>query len=355
MKYLFFVQSEGRGHMSQALALKEKLERRGHQVVATIIGFNPSKKIPDFFKQEINCPLITIDSPNFVVDKKDRGVKVFVSSLITIYHLPRFWNSLKIVKQTINKFQPDILVNFYEPLASNYYRLFNNKRPMFCIGHQHFIEHPSFQFPPINWLARLSFKFYNRLTASSKTIRIALSFTQETDLLDKKLFICPPLIRQKILRQQPINKNFILVYLLNSGYYQEIASWCQKNPQQRVEGFWDKSNEEETNHGNNLTFHYINGQKFIDYLTTCSSYVCTAGFDSVAEAAYLQKNILMIPTENHFEQKCNAIDAQRAGLAISATEFNLSLLPDQPKTHSLETFKEWVDNYSDKIIDLLEK
>jgi len=355
MKYLFFVQSEGRGHMSQALALKEKLEQRGHKVVGTIIGLNPSKKIPPFFSEEINCPLITIASPTFATDKKDKGVKVFLSTIITLWRLPRYWRSIKIIKQTIKKLQPDILVNFYEPLAGNYYRLSRDKRPMFCISHQHFIEHPQFQFPKITWLARFSFRFYNRLTASSHATRIALSFTQEIDLPNKKLFVCPPLIRKKILQQTAANKHFILVYLVNSGYYEEVLTWCQKNPQQRVVGFWDKLGEIETHFGNNLTFHYIDGQKFINYLANCSNYVCTAGFDSVAEAAYLQKNILVIPTKNHFEQKCNAIDARRAGLAISASTFDLSLLIAQPKTHSLEIFKEWVNKYDHKIVDLLEK
>lgn len=359
MKYLFFVQGEGRGHLTQALALKEKLETRQHSVVAIIIGFSNQKPIPTFFKDGLNnIPLISIDSPSFLVDKKNKGIMIWPSAFSAIWHLPLYLKSLTIIKQTVATYQPDIFINFYEAMGANYYRFYHEKKPMFCFGHQYFIQHPIFKFPNISWLAKMSFKFFNNFTAPRRSVRLALSFTNEIDQPQKNLFVCPPLIRAEIKKQTPIKNDFILSYLLNAGYSQEIIAWCQKNPKQKVEAFWDKLGPLETKFGDNLTFHYLDGQKFINYLNTCSAYASTAGFDSICEAAYLQKNILMIPTENHFEQKCNAVDANRAGLAISADNFDISLLlKEQQKTHSLETklrFKEWVDNYDDKIINLLE-
>jgi len=359
MKYLFFVQGEGRGHLTQALALKEKLEARQHSVVAIIIGFSNKKPIPTFFKDSLNnIPLISIDSPSFLVDKKNKGIMILPSALSAIWRLPRYLKSLAIIRQSVIAYQPDIFINFYEAMGANYYRLYREKKPLFCFGHQYFIQHPAFKFPNISWLAKISFKFFNDFTAPRRAVRLALSFTNEIDQPKKNLFICPPLIRAEIKKQTPIKNDFILSYLLNAGYSQEIISWCQKNPNQKIEAFWDKVGPTETSFGNNLTFHYLDGQKFINYLNTCSSYASTAGFDSICEAAYLQKNILMIPTKNHFEQKCNAVDARRAGLAISADNFDISLLlEEQQKTHSREAglrFKEWVDKYDDKIINILE-
>ena len=66
----------------------------------------------------------------------------------------------------------------------------------------------------------------------------------------------------------------------------------------------------------------------------------------------------MIPTKNHFEQACNAADATRANLALSAANFNLSLVIDKTKTHSsdaLRHFKDWADDYENKIVAALEK
>ena len=198
------------------------------------------------------------------------------------------------------------------------------------------------------------FNLYNHLASGNRTTKIALSFTNEPDQKNKKLFICPPLIRESIKKIPTSNNNFILCYIVNAGYSEEIITWHKANPTYKIEAFWNKPQEERIN--DNLTFHPLSGQKFIDLLASCESYVGTAGFDSVAEAAYLQKNILLIPTKNQFEQKCNALDAEHAKIAINSDRFNLSLIANQTKTHSecsLKNFKEWVNNYDDKIIRLI--
>ena len=38
MKFLFIVQGEGRGHLTQALTLEEHLLREGHEVVEVLVG-----------------------------------------------------------------------------------------------------------------------------------------------------------------------------------------------------------------------------------------------------------------------------------------------------------------------------
>ncbi len=358
MKYLFFVQGEGRGHLSQALALKKKLEEHGHQILGVIVGVNYHAHLPNFFKKEINVPLFELASPGFTVDKKGKGINIFSTVLKTTWHFFLYLQSLREIKKITNSLNPDILINFYEVLAGNYYRFYHDQRPLFSIGHQYFIQAPAFKFPPKQYLARLAFRFYNHLNAPRGSIKIALSFTSEKDQLKRKLFICPPLIRQDIKNKIPANKNFILVYLLNSGYSESIKKWSQAHPQTKIEAFWDKLTPEKTTFGPNLTFNCLSGEKFITYLANCQAYASTAGFDSIAEAAYLQKTILMIPTKNHFEQKCNAQDAQRAKIAQSSENFNLSLITNEVtinNSQALISFKNWVDNNDDKIVKILEK
>lgn len=38
MKYLFIVQGEGRGHLTQAISLSQMLRRHGHEVVEVLVG-----------------------------------------------------------------------------------------------------------------------------------------------------------------------------------------------------------------------------------------------------------------------------------------------------------------------------
>lgn len=50
------------------------------------------------------------------------------------------------------------------------------------------------------------------------------------------------------------------------------------------------------------------------------------GFDTVAEAFWLGIPVFLLPSENHYEQYCNALDAARTGLAFPLE--NLSDLSD---------------------------
>ena len=49
MKFLFIVQGEGRGHLTQAITLEEILLRNGHEVVEVLVGKSSSRRLPGFF------------------------------------------------------------------------------------------------------------------------------------------------------------------------------------------------------------------------------------------------------------------------------------------------------------------
>jgi hypothetical protein len=221
MTYLFLVQGEGRGHLTQALTLKEKLESRGHRLAAVVVSTNQGAPLPSFFLDQINVPLSLIASPNFVVDKKGQGIKILSSMTQTLRHLPQYRQSYRTIAALIKEYQPDALISFYEPLAGIYHRLSRDRRPLFCLGHQYFVGHPDFKFPPRQFWARQAFKFYNYLTTSRRSTKIALSFTASADQPAQKLLVVPPLIRRAIKAQQPTTENFLLIYILNSGYITE--------------------------------------------------------------------------------------------------------------------------------------
>ena len=51
MKVVFVVQGEGRGHMTQAITMKELLCSNGHEVTKVLVGRSKSRSLPDFFKR----------------------------------------------------------------------------------------------------------------------------------------------------------------------------------------------------------------------------------------------------------------------------------------------------------------
>lgn len=357
MKYIFFVQSEGRGHLTQALSLAEELRRQGHEIISVIMNQNPVRKIPDFFISEIAAPIHYIKSPYFLISKDGAGIDFRKSIIFNLLRLRSYIISLKTIHKLYKQQQPDAVINFFEPLCGIYNLFFKNKVPCFSVGHQFFIEHPVFNKPEGRFKDYDYISFYNHLTSYGSTALLALSFTKEVDVPDKKIFVCPPLIRQDIKKLTPARENFILSYMLNPGYCEEIKEWSNRNPEQRIEAFWDKKGEPALkSFHKNLNFHLISGQKFLDLLQNCSTYISTGGFDSIAEAAYLQKNILMVPVKNQYEQLCNAHDALRANLAIFDSFFNIDAALENQKIRPEEPgriFKSWVDNESHKIIDII--
>ena len=66
MKFLFIVQGEGRGHLTQAITLEEMLLRNGHEVVEVLVGKSSSRTLPGFFNRSIHAPVKRFISPNFL-------------------------------------------------------------------------------------------------------------------------------------------------------------------------------------------------------------------------------------------------------------------------------------------------
>jgi len=98
----------------------------------------------------------------------------------------------------------------------------------------------------------------------------------------------------------------------------------------------------------------LNGEDFLDSLISCSVVFCSAGFETLAEAAYLGKPLQVVPTENHFEQYCNAIDLERSGLGnrIKSIEY-FDIIHGQANNDKLDSFKSWVNEAGKIILGLL--
>lgn len=57
MKFLFIVQGEGSGHLTQAITLEEMLLRNGHEVVEVLVGESSLRTLPGFFNRSIHAPV----------------------------------------------------------------------------------------------------------------------------------------------------------------------------------------------------------------------------------------------------------------------------------------------------------
>src|SRR5690348_1592794 len=115
MKIMFTVQGDGRGHMTQAIAAAQTLERQGHEIVSVTVGTNPSRTIPEFFCREFGGRLKRIASPGFTF-RAGKGVDTFATVRQAISGLSNYRQSLATIESSIEHDHPDLIMNFLEPL-----------------------------------------------------------------------------------------------------------------------------------------------------------------------------------------------------------------------------------------------
>jgi uncharacterized protein (TIGR00661 family) len=345
MRFLFIVQGEGRGHMTQAISLYQILSRQGHQLCAVLVGQSQSRLIPKFFVKQIQAPVFTFCSPNFQLDIKRRGVSIFGTFVHNVKHLPVFIKSLLSLRRSMRQFQPDVIVNFYDPLAAIYVALWRPKTKMVCIAHQYLMMHPKFVFPKGKRIARWAMLFFTRVCAWGADKCLALSFGWMPDVPKNNLMVVPPLLRAELKKMKPITENFILSYVLNDGYANDIAAEQRHYPEFKILGFWDRREcSGVTCLQANLEFRPLDDIAFLDAMRRCCGLVSTAGFESICEAMYLGKPVFMIPVKHQIEQHCNAIDAQREGVGLWDFDFDLADFLDYIPRHQAnqKRFQNWV-------------
>ena len=144
--------------------------------------------------------------------------------------------------------------------------------------------------------------------------------------------------------------------MLNAGFAEEVNSWHEAHPSVPLRFFWDNAAEAPVKVvDDTLSFYYLDDKEFLRQMAGCRAYASTAGFESICEAMYLGKPLMMVPS--HIEQKCNAYDATRESAAIESDKFDLSVLLDFAEKghfHRDEKFPDWALSAAEMIVNELE-
>jgi len=356
MKFLFIIQGEGRGHLTQALALEEMLKRNGHEVVGALVGKSSTRTLPKFFSEHLQAPIELFASPNFRPSADNKRFNLLWSVLSNLIKLPLYIKSMLFIRRSISRTQPDMVINFYEVLTGLTYLFMWPSSPYICIGHQYLFLHPDFRFPPQKSHLQLNIlRFFTWLTSVRTKRRLALSFYSMSAIEDRRLVTVPPLLRKEIALLRPRKGEYIHGYLLNSGFATEVQEYHQRHPEVSLRFFWDKKGaDEKTRIDDTLSFYQLDDAKFLQGLAGCKAYATTAGFESICEALYLGKPVMMVPA--HIEQDCNAFDAVRAGAGVICPNFDIDRLMRFTFSHfSHNDFICWASSSEIRIIREIER
>ena len=346
MKFIFLVQGEGRGHMTQAIVLSRLLISNGHNVVHTFIGKSNRRTIPNYFFEQIHSEVSQIESPNFILDKENKSLKLAKSITYNARFLRKYKMSLDQIHKKVKETKADVLINFYDFLGGFYFKLFNpSNTKHVCIGRQFLTFHPNYPFVADREVEKRFFMINNKITSQKCDKYLALSFRPYSPGLHKKVVVAPPLLKEEFRITNPRKEDFILGYLVNDGYAEEIITWHKEHKNVELHCFWDRNNyPDEYFPHENLCFHQINNSLFSDMMSRCKAYFSTAGFESICEAMYLQKPVLMVPVDGQYEQACNALEAENVGAGIESSSFDLSKLLNFISSYQPNNeFKKWIE------------
>lgn len=353
MRYLFVVQGEGRGHLTQAISLSKMLRQHGHEVIEVLVGKCSNREIPRFFEERIGSHVRRFDSPSLDYGKSGKKGRIIKSVIrnTTPKKMAKWQKSIEFLNRRIEKCQPDVIINFYELLMGFANLVYRFKTPVISIAHQFLVDHPDYEHRSKTDYGQFFLRMNNMLCSIGTTKILALSFYPMKDFYRDRMAVLPPLLREEIKSMTPYNNGYTLGYILNPAYVDEIKLWNKKNSDEKLHLFWDKKDaptDEVLN--SSLTLHRIHDSKFLELMEGCKGYVTTAGFESICEAMYLGKPTMMIPA--HVEQEINAKDAESVGAGIISESFNISkLIKFIPKYKADSTqFRAWVDSSEDLFI-----
>ena len=342
---LFIVQGEGKGHMSQALALKEHLDKAGHTVESVLLGIRSPEAVPDYFREAFPGTLRTFRSPWFLRTPNRKGIYVGRTLGYNLLRSFSYLRSVAWIRSEIERVQPDVIFNFYEVLGALAMRKAAPGIRTIGLGHHFYLYlNRSYCSGGPAW-QRVLLNLHTRLIMLSCRQVLALSHRAEPG--NGPVQLIPPLVRREFreIRFEPGER--YLVYFLQEGFLYDLVQLALQVPGFQADVFTSLKPAMDIPDG--IRIHPYNAEKFCKFMASCKGLIATAGFDSIAEAAYAGIPLAVVPSRNHLEQKCNAEEIADKGIGIYARQIDKGTL-NQMKATDPALYRRWADQAGPMII-----
>jgi uncharacterized protein (TIGR00661 family) len=347
---LFIVQGEGKGHMSQAVALKEYLEEEGHTVKAVFLGTGSPGEVPDYFRKNFPDNLRVFRSPSFLRTPNKKGIYVWRTILFNLLYAPGFIKEIIHLRREIHVIQPDVIFNFYELLGALAMRKIDGETRKIALGHHFYLQLHRSRFKIGSFWHRILLSLHTRMIMKSSDRVLALSFRKEPG--SASIRVIPPLVRRAFRELEYRPGESYLVYLLQEGFIYDLIRLAAE-----VEGFQADvftSIKPKMAIPEGIRFHQFDEKKFSKLMSSCKGLITTAGFDVATEAACHGIPLMVIPSHNHFEQLCNGVDIMEKGIGISITRIDEPALERMSASDPGE-YRDWIDRAGEALINSMKE
>ncbi|MGW8315843.1 MAG: glycosyltransferase family protein [Bacteroidales bacterium] len=344
-RIVFIVQGEGRGHMSQSLALREFLEDAGHSVVAVLVGSRGQLPLPEYFTAGFQEMPEQFRSPYLIKTPNQKGIDVGRSILVNLFSIFTYLGEVRRIRRILQDLDPDVVVNFYDLVGALALRKTRKGMRRIGIGHHFLLHLEGYRCGAASVLNRWLLGVHTRMIMRSCDRVLALSFRDVAGA--EGIEVIPPLIRKdwREINYRPGER--YLAYLMSGGYLYDLVRMAAEDPSFRVDVFTELSTEMEI--PQHVRIHPPEGDTFRKALSACRGLITTAGFDTVAEAAYHGIPVLVIPARHHFEQRCNSMDVVRSRIGRAIERLTPEAIAQMRATDA-EPFRDWAGQAGPKVL-----
>lgn len=286
MKILYAVQGTGNGHLSRAKDVIPALMKRA-QVDILISGVQADIDLPFPVKYRYK-------GLSFIFGKRG-GVDMLAT--YRAHRMRRVWNEIR--SCPVKDY--DLVINDFEPISAWACRLKGVKS--IGLSHQSALRSKKVPTPshidPLGWAV---LKYYAPCHAY---------YSFHFKKYDNQIFT--PIIRTEIREQEMTDQGHYTVYLPAYGDKKMIKILSAAgNTNWQV---FSKHTKEAYQSGN-IKIEPIHAKKFSKSLASATGVLCGAGFETPAEALYLNKKLLVIPMKRQFEQHFNAEGLKDLGVPV---------------------------------------
>ena len=293
MKILYAIQGTGNGHLARATEIIPALQQMGETDIL-VSGIQGDIQLPFPIKYKFY-------GLSFIFGKNG-GVDLL--STVLKARLLRLFRDIR--RLPLRDY--DLVISDFEPVSAWACKL----RGVKCVGlsHQNAVLHPSAARPAQNnGLAKAILKYY-----APTCFRYGFHFKA----LDATHF--SPVIRSAIRHARVSDQGHYTVYLPAFGDAEivKILSYYEK---EKWEVF-SKSCRQAYKIGN-IQFSPVSLEGFNASFVSCAGILCTAGFETPAEALFMGKKLCVIPMRNQYEQACNAAFLADMGISVAGSSQNL--------------------------------
>lgn len=304
MKILYAIQGTGNGHLARAQEIVPLLKNYGN-LDLFVSGAQADIALP------------------FPVKYKSKGLSFYFGKRGGINFIKTLQkNSPHDVVNEIKSFpveKYDLIVNDFEPISA----WAAKKKNIPIIGLSHQASFLSKKTPRPKVIDPFSEWIFHSYAPVKKYV--GFHFKE----YDKNIFT--PVIRSAIRDATPVEREHYTVYL--PAYADEkLVKLLGKFKSIKWEIFSKHCTKAYSL--DNLNVYPVNDQAFRESMISSTGVLCGAGFETPAEAIYLQKKLLVIPMKHQYEQQCNAVALKKMGVDVVK----------KLKKKSLKKIEKWLDS-----------